>query len=142
MNRLDDLSAKVRIHGRQQAARLYAVLDDRRCQRRSLWAMREPMCLLLRQPLDRVPPRCRLRLELLREGLCKLRVSVPLAAVGLRALTLRPIGRTVRNGVLGILLPAKRAQRSAFLLVPGGRRGKVVRRQLPECEVKSWSRQI
>ena len=104
--------------------------------------MREPMCLLLRQPLDRVPPRCRLRLELLREGLCKLRISVPLAAVDLRALTLCPIGRTVRNGVLGILLPAERAQRSTFLLVPSGRRSEVVRRQLPECEIESWSRQI
>jgi hypothetical protein len=118
------------------------MLNDSGCQRGSLWAMREPMCLLLRQPLDRVPPRCRLCLELLREGLRELRVSVPLCAVGLRTLTLRPIGRTVCYGVLGILLATQRAQRSAFLLVPSGGRGEVVRRQLPECEVESWSRQI
>ena len=48
VNRLDDLSAVVRVHGRQQAAWLDAMFDDSRRQRRSLGAMRKPVCLLLR----------------------------------------------------------------------------------------------
>jgi len=83
------------------------MLDNSRRQRRSLRTMREPVRLLLRQPLDREPTRCRLRLELLRERLRKLRVSVPPRAVRLRALTLHPIRRTVRKVVLRVLLPAK-----------------------------------
>ena len=47
VNRLDDLSAVVRIHRRQQAARLDAMFDDSRRQHCSLGAMREPVCLLL-----------------------------------------------------------------------------------------------
>jgi len=127
VNRLDDLSAVVRIHRRQQAARLDAMFDDSRRQRRSLGAMREPVCLLLRQPFDRVPSRCRLRLEFLHERLRELRVSVSPRTVKMRALTLRPIRRTVRHVVLGILLPTERAQRSPFFLVPSSRGSEVVR---------------
>ena len=95
VNRLDDLGTILRIHRRQQATRLYAIFDNSRHQR-SLWAIREPMNLLLRQPLDRIPSRCCLGLELLRQCLRELRVSIPFCAVGLRTLTLRPIGRTIR----------------------------------------------
>ncbi len=78
MNRLDDLNTVVRIHRRQQATRLYAMLDNNRRQRRSLGAMCKPMCLLLRQPLYRIPPRCRLRLKFLRKSLRELCISIPL----------------------------------------------------------------
>jgi hypothetical protein len=97
--------------------------------------------LLLRQPLDREAPRRRLRLEFLRERLRELGVSVPPGTVGLRSLTLRPVGRTISHGVLGIFLAAECTQGSTFLLVPTGRWREIVRRQLPEREVESWPRQ-
>jgi hypothetical protein len=103
--------------------------------------MRKPMGLLLCKSLDRVSPRRRLRLELLSERLRELRVSVSARTMGLRSLTLRPIGRTIRHGVLGVLLAAECTQRSTFLLISAGGRSKVVRGQLPEREVEPWPRQ-
>ena len=138
---LDDLGTVVRVHGRQQAARLDAVLDDSKRQRVGFRAMRKPMHLLLCQSLDRVSPRRRLRLELLSERLRELRVSVAAAAVGLCSLALRPVGRTIRHGVFGVLLAAERTQRRTFLLISASGRSEVVRGQLPEREVEPWPRQ-
>ena len=139
---LDDLSTVVRVHGRQQAARLDAMLDDSRRQRRRFRAMQKPMRLLLAQSLDRVSPRRRLRLELLSERLRELRVSVSAATVGLCPLALRPVGRTIRHVVLGVLLATECTQRCTFLFISAGGWSEVVRGQLPEREVEPWPRQI
>lgn len=141
MDCLDDLGTVVRVHGRQQAARLDAVLDDSRRQCRRFRTMRKPMCLLLPQSLDRISSRRCLRLEFLRERLRELRVSVSAATVGLCTLALRPVGRTVRHVVFGILLATERTQRRSFLFVSAGGRSEVVRGQLPEREVETRPRQ-